>query len=145
LSHQEALNALSNAALVLTSPGVTATLECFQAGVATSFLPPQNYSQWLALEALRSARLADAAFHWADVTDPLPFASLPEERRTPLVLETIARLSVEDSVSDELGRSLRTATRLPRVELQARQRAAFATLGANGAMEIAAQLSAEAW
>jgi hypothetical protein len=145
LSHPEALNTLSNAAVVLTSPGVTATLECFQAGVATSFLPPQNYSQWLALEALRSAGLAEGAFHWADVSGPLPFASMPEERRTPLVLETIARLSVEDSVSDELARSLRAATRLPRVELQERQHAAFATLGGNGSMEIAAELAAESW
>jgi hypothetical protein len=145
LSHAEALNALSSAALVLTSPGVTATLECFHAGVATSFLPPQNYSQWLALEALRSARLAEGAFHWADVTGPLPFASIPEERRTPLVLETIARLSAEDPVSDELARSLRAAARLPRAELRARQHAAFGSLGANGAVEIAIQLGAEDW
>jgi hypothetical protein len=144
LSHAEALNALSSAELVLTSPGVTATLECFHAGVATSFLPPQNYSQWLALEALRSARLAAGAFHWADVTGPLPFASIPEERRTPLVLETIARLGAEDSVSDQLARSLRAAARLPRAEFRARQQAAFASLGANGAVEIATQLGAEA-
>jgi hypothetical protein len=144
LAHQEALNVLSNAALVLTSPGVTATLECFQAAVATSFLPPQNYSQWLALEALRSAGLAEGAFHWTDVTDPLPFATMPEERRTPLVLATIARLGVDNSVSDELARCLRAATRLPRAELRARQHAAFSTLGANGSLEIAAQLAAEA-
>jgi hypothetical protein len=145
LSHREALNALTNAALVLTSPGVTATLECFQAGVATSFLPPQNYSQWLALEALRSGGLAEGAFHWADVTGPLPFASILEERRTPLVLETIARLSVENSVSDQLTHSLRAATQLPRAELRAQQHAAFTTLGANGSIQIAAELGAEAW
>ena len=145
LSHEEALSALASAALVLTSPGVTATLECFHAGVATSFLPPQNYSQWLALEALRSAGLADGALHWADLTGPLPFATLPEEGRTPLVLETIARLSAEDSVSDELSRRLRAAARLPRAELRARQHAAFESLGANGAVEVAAQLGAESW
>jgi hypothetical protein len=129
---------------VLTSPGVTATLECFHAGVATSFLPPQNYSQWLALEALRSGGLAEGAFHWADVTGPLPFANMPEERRTPLVLETIARLSAADSLSEELTRSLRAAARRPPAALRARQHAAFQSLGANGAIEIAAELAAEA-
>ncbi len=144
LSHEQALNALSSAALVLTSPGVTATLECFHAGVATSFLPPQNYSQWLALEALRSAGLAEGAFHWADAMGPLPFASMPEERRTPLVLETIARLSAADSLSEELTRSLLAAARRPPAALRARQHAAFESLGANGAVEIAAELAAEA-
>jgi hypothetical protein len=69
---------------------------------------------------------------------------MPEERRTPLVLATIARLGVDNSVSDELARCLRAATRLPRAELRARQHAAFSTLGANGSLEIAAQLAAEA-
>jgi hypothetical protein len=143
LPHEEALDALSSAALVLTSPGVTATLECFQAGVATSFLPPQNYSQWRALLSLRETGLAAEAFHWADVTGPLPFERMPEERRTFAVLETIARLSADDSVRAELTRRLRAAASQPRPELRARQRAAFEALGQNGAVEIARQLAVE--
>jgi hypothetical protein len=145
LSHEEALNALSQAAVVFTSPGVTATLECFRAGVATSFLPPQNYSQWMALEAVREAGLAPEALHWADVAVPPPFRRMPEDRRTPAVLETIARLSAEGSVRHELTCRLRAAARLPRPELGARQRAAFESLGANGAVEIASQLASESW
>jgi len=78
LSHDDALRAIAGADLVLTSPGVTATFECFSLGVPAFFLPPQNYSQWLALQALRAAGLAPASLHWSDLGAAPPFASLPE-------------------------------------------------------------------
>jgi hypothetical protein len=47
LSPEGAATLLASAALVLAAPGLTTTLECFQLGVPTHFLPPLGYSQWL--------------------------------------------------------------------------------------------------
>src|SRR4030095_3935098 len=77
LSHAAALAELDRAALVLTAPGLTMTLECFQRGGRTFSLPPQNYSQWCILRALRDLGLAPAALHWEDLT---PASRLADRR-----------------------------------------------------------------
>ena len=62
LSHDEGLGRLAGAAMVLTAPGLTATLECFQLAVPTFFLPPQYYSHWWSLHVLRRSGLAPPRF-----------------------------------------------------------------------------------
>ena len=48
--HEEFLKLLAEARLVLTSPGLTTTLECEALGTPVRFLLPQNYSQALMVE-----------------------------------------------------------------------------------------------
>jgi hypothetical protein len=55
LSHDEFLKVLSRASLLLSSPGITTTLEAEAAGTPVRFLLPQNYSQALMAELYRSA------------------------------------------------------------------------------------------
>ena len=143
LPHEDALGALANSGFVLTSPGVTATLECFRLGVATFFLPPQNYSQWLALGALRDACLAPEAFHWADVVSPPSFRDMPEDRRTPAVLHTIRCLSAQMVIQQDLERRLRRMLRRSRTDLAAMQHEAFVSLGSNGTAQIARELASD--
>lgn len=143
LSHDESMQCCRSAAIVLTSPGLTTTLERFQSGTPTYFLPPQNYSQWCILRHLRDRELAPHSLHWEDTQTTKLADRLPESVRNPLVRQAIldgvsARWTV-DAFQRSLTKILRSDSK--RAALAARQRSFFQSLGDNGADTIASQLA----
>jgi hypothetical protein len=95
LPHAAALEAFAGSAMVLSSPGLTTSLECFRMGVPVRYLPPQNYSQWCILRSLRRHGAADHAFHWEDTGERYRLADrLDEPDRDPLIRRAIDELSV---------------------------------------------------
>ena len=136
VSQEEACALFSEAALVLTAPGLTATFECFALGVPVVFLPPQNFSQWWILERLRRLDIAPRSFHWADGAETGIVECMPEAERVSRL-----RTSMEAQVADpergvELSESLAAAAALDFDALAARQREFFASLGPIGTEEV---------
>jgi hypothetical protein len=143
LSHADALARLRRAALVLTAPGLTTTLECFQLAVPTFFLPPQNYSQWWILKKLRERELAPAAFHWEDGLREHPLVErMPEATRVPLLRALLARAFDDRAAARAFCAALAGVPAVDRPTLAARQRDFFATLGANAVAAIAGEMEA---
>jgi oxygen-independent coproporphyrinogen III oxidase len=141
VSHDSALALLGTASRVLTSPGLTASLECFQYAVPTYFLPPQNYSQWQILNHFRAADLADGAFGWSQAMDePPPFEKAAETERTPMVRQIVAELSGAQSARAMFVDSLQRWAATDQKELALRQHEFFKSLGPNGAERIAGDL-----
>lgn len=138
-----AADLLASAALVLAAPGLTTTLECFQLGVPTFFLPPLGYSQWLILDALRAQGLAAHAFHWADRLPAGTVAvGMPESGRTERVHGLVrAQLRAADT-RRALCASLAAMRDGDHRDLAARQHAFFAALGPNGVDAIARDVAA---
>jgi hypothetical protein len=144
LGHEEARERMRRARAVLTVPGLTTTLECFALRTPTWFLPPQNYSQWCTLRALRRAAAASAALHWEDLPSaPSLGERLPAEARDPLVRDAVLRLTADAGVVTQLAERLRGVG----VEAAARvdaQSAFYSELGPPGTALIAAALLAYA-
>ncbi len=143
LSHQEAARQMAAAEAVLTAPGLTAILECFQQGTPTWFLLPQNYSQWWILQTLRAKGAADDAFHWADRPGLAPLAErMRPGDYNPIVCEIIGRLTDDPESAAQLqSRLVRVGT--SRRDRIAAQTAFFNALGSNGVEAIAASLRRE--
>ncbi len=135
--HEEAVRRFATAGQVLTAPGLTASLECFRLGVPTTFLPPQNYSQWRILRTFRRQGLAPTAFHWEDEPPAGPSPDeLPEADRTPRVREI-----VRTATPAAAGR-FRDSLRVPSdTALSRKQQAFFAGLGPNGVQTIVDDLT----
>ena len=144
LSHVEALGEFASADQVWTSPGLTASLECFQLAVPTLFLPPENYSQWCILRAFRHRGLAPSAFHWEDMLPGQPLRNrLPEAQRNPVVQGAIRELSADEGTARAYRRQVRRMADLKLSALAQRQRAFLLGLGPNGATTIAESLVRE--
>jgi hypothetical protein len=142
LSHDEGLRRFAGAAAVLTAPGLTATLECFQLAVPTFFLPPQYYSQWWSLNVLRRRGLAPGSFHWQDRLPESPIVErMPEATRGLLLREIIDRLVTDETAQAAYVDCLGAAAATDRSALAARQRAFFDSLGPNGVETIARELT----
>ena len=140
--HEEAQALLHSARRVLTAPGLTATYECFHAGVPTHFLPPENYSQWWILKHLRARGLADGAFHWEDLWPENPIVErMAEEKRTPLVAGAIRRIGADGRAVERFVSQTRAALAGEGEGLVRRQREFFDSLGPNGAQTIAEQIT----
>jgi hypothetical protein len=136
-NHEDALALLRTARYVLTSPGLTTALECFQARTPTYFLPPQNYSQWWILKKLRERGLAPGSFHWEDVLPDSPIVEkMPEERRGPLVRDAIYPAIKDRRAEQLLKERLIAALAGDPNELAGRQRAFFDSLGPVGTGQI---------
>ena len=138
LPHSDSCDAFANAAAVLTAPGLTATLECFESGVPTFFLPPENYSQWLILEHLRQAGLAPGAFHWRDCGEEGIGPGLTMEERVPRVQAAIARGAADPGAASGFQAALAAYSGMNGSALAQRQGAWYSSLGACGSGEIAA-------
>jgi len=141
--HEDALALLRTARWVVTSPGLTACLECFQLGVPTFFLPPQNYSQWWILKKLRGRGLAPGSLHWEDMWPGCPVVErMPEELRGALVGGAICRLTGDARAEQLLGEGLAaflSSNNSP--DVARRQRAFFEALGPNGTEQIVHDLA----
>jgi hypothetical protein len=139
--HAEARRRISRAAAVLTAPGLTATLESFEAGAPTWFLPPQNTSQWGILRRLRSAGVAPGSFHWEDLEGA---PRVPDRVRTEVVdlavLPAIAAGVGDARAASALAASL-SSVGADAAERAERQAGFFRGLGGDGAEEIASALA----
>jgi hypothetical protein len=90
LSHDEFLDSLSRSSALLTSPGITTTLEANALGKTTRFLLPQNYSQALMSERYRTTSgdqscMALSRFH----QDLAVTSGLPEEEGVMRVIRSL--------------------------------------------------------
>jgi hypothetical protein len=142
LPHDEGIARLGRAALVLTAPGLTTTLECFQLSVPTFFLPPQNYSQWWSLHVLREHGLAPGSFHWEDRLSGSPIVErMSEAARAPLLREIIGRLVADETAQADYARFLATLAATELTSLVSRQRAFFDQLGSDGVATVVGELT----
>lgn len=94
LPRREFARELRRAELLLTSPGLTSTLESISLGVPCRFVLPHNFSQYRIDETYRTAGLGDIV--WPDpISVPaLDDPDLPEDEGVRLVAESLeARLS----------------------------------------------------
>ena len=143
LSHREAALVRSGAEVLLTAPGLTSTLECFRSGRPTFFLPPQNYSQWLILNRLREAGLAPCSFHWQDHLPGGSFAPVwTMAERVPIVRRAIGRVTADPAAQRDYLEGLKQILKVPKADLSHKQREFFDSLGPNGAVTIAEELTA---
>jgi len=140
-THDEALDHLGTAACVLTSPGLTTTLECFQFAMPTYFLPPQNYSQWCILQHLQESGIASGSFTWSQIKPHFPaLDTLPESDRTALVRQAITEVSANQHAREMFAASLQQRLATDPTALAIRQREFFESLGPNGVDTIAGEL-----
>jgi hypothetical protein len=144
LARTEALATFARAGRVLTSPGLTATLEGFALGVPLSYLPPQNYSQWWILDALQSAGLAPSALAWPELVSNHGIEPLqaPDVRRARLaaVLRDCARDPKTEAL---LAERIDAALAADPAGLAAAQARFFRGLGAPGADAVAARVATD--
>jgi len=142
VAHEEATSLLQTAQVVLTSPGLTASLECFQLAVPTFFLPPQNFSQWWILKTLRENDLAPHSFHWEDALPGYPVEKrMPESTRTPMVRQAIRSVAQDRDAAGRYRSCLSSCSSYDHSDLARRQRAFFDALGPNGTEQIARSLA----
>jgi hypothetical protein len=126
LSLEDAEAAFEQADLILTAPGLTATLQAFRSGIPTFFLPPQNYSQWLILSLLRQHGLAPRSFHWNDMLKDDPVrAFMPESIAIPCVTNATNKLAAEGTAVNVLTEHLSSIPSLDLQDLSRRQQEAF--------------------
>lgn len=141
VAHEEALTLLRQARMVLTSPGLTTSLECCQLAVPTFFLPPQNWSQWRILDRFRALGLAPGSFHWQDCNpEQQSLERLPEASRTPRVGECIRRAAGEGETARTYRARLAECLSVDGPALARAQRAFFDSLGPNGVEQIVGDL-----
>lgn len=142
VAHEEATSLLQMARMVLTSPGLTASLECFQLAVPTFFLPPQNFSQWWILKTLRENGLALGSFHWEDVLPGYPIKKrMSESTRAPLVRQAIRSVAQDRDAARRYRDCLSSCVSHDHPDLVRRQRAYFDALGPNGTEQIVRNLA----
>ncbi len=91
----QARDEIARAAAVVTSPGLTAVLECFASRTPTWFLPPQNASQWILLAAFRQHGLGATALHFEDLGGRV--------RVGPHLEEAVSDARVPLAISEALG------------------------------------------
>lgn len=144
LSHRGYMESLSRAAVLLSSPGLTATLEAFGMGVPVVFLPPQNYSQSLILETLWANGAAAGTPPWSDIApDIAPRAGLPETEGIATALRCVSTLTRDPTklaqVVAHIADALTSRTGL--AALARRQSRYLDRLGGDGAGEIVSRIS----
>lgn len=107
LSKEEYIHALRRARAVILSPGLTGSMEAFEAQTPVFFLPPQNYSQVLQLASFRNANTAPNSFAWGDAFPDFSLTPyLPEEAAVARVRQVIDQLKNTPDAHNKLTRSL---------------------------------------
>ena len=92
LGHQEFLNAVANAPLLITHPGLYSPFEAIGLGTPTVFLPSSNYTQVLQLATFRECGLAPWAIDWIDLVGRTVPAGLQESEGVREVLQLVSTL-----------------------------------------------------
>jgi len=103
-SHKEFLELLRKTKLLITTPGLTTSLEAFHYGAPIAFLPPENYSQFLNLKTFRQQGIADDSFHWMDIYSELDIVVGEDEViGVSKVLSAIKRFEQDVGSKQKLG------------------------------------------
>ncbi len=143
LPHREAVEELGKARVIVTAPGLTTTMEAFQVGRPTFFLPPRNFSQWCALKTLRASRVAPHALHWEDLDERFRLEDqMPERVRNPRVHAAIGELTATPEAQQALSQLFTVAADGDHSALAADQQAFLRSLGGDGAQAVADNLVA---
>ena len=98
LPHGQFLDEMSMCSTLMTTPGITATIEAVRMGVPLLFLPPQNYSQALMSERYRyrfGTRAVAALSDWAGLSADFHAVS-DEAQGVELTVAAVRRL-VQDA------------------------------------------------
>jgi len=135
------LKALVSSNLLLTSPGLTTTLEAFMAGVPTVFLPPQNYSQYWILKKLRQQELAPVSYHWDDLPMTLPVSERMERAAgIKLVLKGLEYFGNSQQAQHDFIRTYESVLDADLAKLREAQHSFAASLGSNGVVTVVQQI-----
>jgi len=129
---------LANSTLMLTSPGLRATMHAFHYKTPVIFLPPENLSQFIGLKYLRFAGAAPLSFHWIDNDPSCDFDDvvIDEERATKLIQSYINGFAQNKNPYKHLSRFLEEALKADDYQnMQLAQQGFIQTLGDNGAAE----------
>ncbi|OXS64586.1 hypothetical protein B0G93_101496 [Bacillus sp. V-88] len=96
LPHDEFIELMSKSRLVLTTPGITATLEGRMLGKRMGYLLPSNYSQVLLSEKYSAINPDSKTMKLEDFNDSFAISKeLPESIAVPMVNERIAKILEE--------------------------------------------------
>jgi len=117
LGHSEFLDAVADAPLLITHPGLYSPFEAIGLGTPTVFLPSSNYTQILQLAAFRDRGLAPWAVDWIDLIGLTVQAGLAESDGVREVLKLVASLDQVEVIT-RLGESLRDWLSLNQEELE---------------------------
>lgn len=105
LTHREFIGLVRSCNALITSPGLTAFLECCSIEVPVVFLPPQNYSQALILK-----RLADDGYPGMSSVIESMVAEVEEGQAEEPAVESITRainsLAADSAMQTQLGAEL---------------------------------------
>jgi hypothetical protein len=110
LPHDEFLKLLSSCSALLTSPGITTTLEASALGKRTRFLLPQNYSQALMSERYRTLIGDQSCMALSRFLPSLAVPSgLPEEEGVNRVIRSLENILYDrgDEVREMIGGIIR--------------------------------------
>jgi hypothetical protein len=92
---------------ILLSPGLTGSMEVFEAHTPVFFLPPQNYSQVLQLEFYRDSGAAHFSYTWTDTYSDFKLPNyLPEEIAVEKVRDVINRAISDPQVKNTLKQQM---------------------------------------
>jgi hydroxymethylcytosylglucuronate/cytosylglucuronate synthase len=141
LGHNEFLYELDRSVGLISSPGLTTTYEAFTHGTPVAFLPPQNWSQYLILLALRDAAAAPWSLHWTDCYPDVAVSDImPEALGVQHVAACIKRFGrdrkAQQLLVDTLRKSIRGVATSPEV-VTSTQGAFVSRFGTHGADEAA--------
>jgi len=142
LTHEKFIKELKKSKLLLTSPGLTVSLEAFYLGIPTIFLLPQNHSQFFNLIKMRKQGLAKHSIHWIDF---YPKANINETENEDKSYKKISALmkkfdkndANKKTASQKLCSILEQAKEFQKIKKTQQQKTKFKS---NGAEEIAEKI-----
>lgn len=107
LSHSEFLKNLSEARMILTTPGLTTTYEALIYKTPIRFLPPINYSMLLMLSQYKRKEFSDD-FNWDNIFSDVQIEeNLPERLGVELVAKIVRRFNADKNAQKKLTSFLR--------------------------------------
>lgn len=102
-SHNEFLNLVKKAKLILTVPGLTTMYETFGNSIPTIFLPPMNYSQFLNLRKLKENDVARYSVNWDSIYNTS--STILDEDHGVQMVESFLSKSLSDNKIQEVFKS----------------------------------------
>jgi acyl carrier protein len=135
-SHRGFLQSLARCGLLLTTPGITATLECIALGTPLKFLPPNNYSQYRILEIYHRRGVLSADVRFSALSCGVEVqADAAEEEAVRRIGEALAAIRPGELVGELTARLEESLAGAWTAELDRLRLEAYAT--GNGSLDLA--------